>query len=174
MNIFWFDNDPVVAAKAQPDKMLVKMVLETAQVLSGVHRFLDGDEGYADAYNLYKLTHKNHPSSIWARESSENYLWLYNHFIALCEEYTERYERIHLSEQKLRDGLSQIPFNISIGEMTTPAQAMPEVYKHDDPVVAYRRYCIHEKHYAQWNVVPGSKPDWWCKDLYNIEEVEET
>lgn len=168
MNIFWFDNDPVVAAKAQPDKMLVKMVLETAQVLSGAHRFLDGD-AYADDNMLYKLTHKNHPSSIWARESSENYLWLYKHFIALCEEYTDRYCRVHLSETKLKDGLSQIPFNITVGEMTTPAQAMPDEYKHDDPVTAYRRYCIYEKHYAEWNVMPESKPDWWCKDTYKVE-----
>ena len=60
MNIFYFDEDPVEAAKVQPDKMLVKMVLETAQMLSCAHRELDGDS-YADMHNLYKSTHKNHP-----------------------------------------------------------------------------------------------------------------
>ena len=173
MNIFRFDDDPVVAAKWQPSKMLVKMVLETAQVLSGAHRFLDGDVP-ADLNGLYKLSHKNHPSSIWARETSENYLWLYKHFIALCEEYTDRYEKIHLSEQKLREPLAQIPYNIPYGNQTPIKQAMPDKYKNDDGVLAYRQYCTYEKDYAEWDKAPHRKPEWWCKSLYNIEEVEET
>ena len=171
MNIFYFDHDPVVAAQAQPSKMLVKMVLETAQVLSGAHRKLDGD-GYADSHNLYKLTHTNHPSSIWARETSENYLWLYRHFIALCEEYTERYFRVHLSETKLRDALAQIPFNIPVAKQTPITQAMPDKYKNEDGVLAYRQYCTYEKAYANWDNAPHRKPDWWREDLYEITEEE--
>ena len=64
MNIFYFNEDPVIAAKSQPDKMLVKMPLETAQMLCTAHRLLDGDE-YAD--------YMNHPCTIWARECSGNY-----------------------------------------------------------------------------------------------------
>tara|TARA_R110001592_G_scaffold105781_2_gene297440 strand:- start:235 stop:726 length:492 start_codon:yes stop_codon:yes gene_type:complete len=163
MNIFYFDKNPVEAAKVQPDKMLVKMVLETAQMLSTAHRVLDGD-GYADKHSLYKLAHKNHPCSIWVRQSKANYEWLYQHFIALSEEYTERYAKMHLSYTKLKDVLWQTPFNIPIGKITPLAQAMPDEYKHKDPVVAYRRYCIYEKHYAEWNVMPERKPDWWCKN----------
>ena len=40
MNIFYFNKDPVVAAKSQPDKMLVKMPLETAQMLCTAHRLV--------------------------------------------------------------------------------------------------------------------------------------
>jgi len=164
MNIFYFDKDPVEAAKVQPDKMLVKMVLETAQMLSGAHRELDGD-AYADEHSLYKSTHKNHPCSIWVRKSKENYEWLYEHFIALSEEYTERYERMHLSYTKLKDVLWQTPFNIPGGQMTPIAQCMPDEYKHKNPITAYRRYCVHEKHYAEWNIMPERKPDWWCKEI---------
>lgn len=166
MNIFYFDEDPVEAAKVQPDKMLVKMVLETAQMLSCAHRELDGDT-YADMHNLYKSTHKNHPCSIWVRQSRANYEWLYKHFIALSEEYTERYVRTHLSYTKLKNALFQTPFNIPAGEMTPIAQAMPDEYKHENPVTAYRRYCINEKHYAAWNEMPERKPTWWKKEIKN-------
>ena len=75
MNIFYFSEDPVEAAKAQPDKMLVKMPLETAQMLCTAHRLLDGDE-FADAAGLYKKAYMNHPCTRWARECSGNYAWL--------------------------------------------------------------------------------------------------
>ena len=58
MNIFYFDECPVESAQAQPDKMLVKMPLETAQMLCTAHRELDGDE-YADATGLYKRAYWN-------------------------------------------------------------------------------------------------------------------
>ena len=81
MNIFYFYDCPEKSAQAQPDKMLVKMPLETAQMLCTAHRVLDGDE-YADKEGLYKTAYKNHPCTIWARESSINYMWLYKHFLA--------------------------------------------------------------------------------------------
>jgi len=57
------------------DKHVVKMILESAQILSTAHRVLDGDD-YADKYGLYKIAHKNHPSTIRARSGGLNYLWL--------------------------------------------------------------------------------------------------
>jgi hypothetical protein len=53
-----------------------------------------------------------------------------------------------------------MPDNITHTSMTTLAQAMPDVYKDSDPIVAYRDYVIHEKHYAQWNK-NREKPIWW-------------
>lgn len=159
MNIFYFDECPVVSAEAQPDKMLVKMPLETAQMLCTAHRVLDGDE-YADEAGLYKEAYKNHPCTIWARESRGNYEWLYIHFLALAMEYTYRYGKEHLSYTKLHEPLEKHPDNIHRGDMTPLAQAMPDEYKNDNPVVAYRDYVIHEKHYAQWNK-NREKPTWW-------------
>ena len=58
MNIFYFNECPIKSAQAQPDKMLVKMPLETAQMLCTAHRELDGDD-YADAVGLYKRAYWN-------------------------------------------------------------------------------------------------------------------
>ncbi len=160
MNIFYFNECPVESAQAQPDKMLVKMPLETAQMLCTAHRELDGNE-YADEQGLYKRAYWNHPCTIWARESSANYFWLYKHFLALGREYTFRYGKIHKSVDKLSRALFKQPDNISRIGMTTLAQAMPDEYKHDDPTVAYRDYVIHEKHYAKWEQ-GRDKPEWWA------------
>ena len=161
MNIFYFDECPVVSAEAQPDKMLVKMPLETAQMLCTAHRVLDGDE-YADSVGLYKEAYKNHPCTVWARQSRGNYEWLYIHFLALAMEYTYRYGKEHLSYTKLHEPLEKHPDNIHRGDMTPLAQAMPDEYKNDNPVVAYRDYVIHEKHYAKWEK-NREKPKWWTR-----------
>ena len=165
MNIFYFNHSPITSAEEQPDKMLVKMPLETAQMLCTAHRILDGDE-YADRVGLYKTAYKNHPCTIWARECFGNYRWLYKHFIALGEEYAYRYGREHASITKLRKWLEPGPRNIVMSTGMTPlAQAMPDEYKHEDPIVAYRKYVINEKHYAKWEK-GRSKPKWW-----NLETV---
>ena len=96
MNIFRLDNDPFVAAYNQCNKHVVKMCLETAQLLSTAHRVLDGEDANPD---LYKATHKNHPSAVWARENSSNYLWLMQHFDALLLEYAFRYYKRHASSR---------------------------------------------------------------------------
>ena len=163
MNIFYFNDCPIKAAQAQPDKMLVKMPLETAQMLCTAHRELDGDD-YADEVGLYKRAYWNHPCTIWARESYKNYDWLYQHFLALGEEYTYRYGKVHASVSKLSNALEFIPYNIKVTERMTPlAQAMPDEYKDDDPIKAYRDYCINEKHYAKWEK-GRAKPKWWSHD----------
>ena len=159
MNIFYFYKSPTLSAQAQPDKMLVKMPLETAQMLCTAHRELDGNE-YADEQGLYQRAYWNHPCTIWARESSANYWWLYSHFIALGSEYTYRYGKIHKSIRELWKPLFKIPDNITKGKLTPLAQAMPEEYKDENPITAYRNYCINEKHYAKWER-GRDKPSWW-------------
>ena len=162
MNIFYFYDDPQLSAQAQPDKMLVKMPLETAQMLCTAHRELDGDE-YADKVGLYKRAYWNHPCTVWARETSGNYFWLFKHFVALSKEYTFRYGKTHASYDKLAKHLIKIPDNIKRGNISTLAQAMPDEYKHADPIVAYRRYVINEKHYAKWEK-GRAMPNWWTKE----------
>ena len=159
MNIFYFDECPIYSAQAQPDKMLVKMPLETAQMLCTAHRELDGDE-YADKVGLYKKAYINHPCSIWTRECNQNYSWLYAHFLALGTEYTYRYGKTHKSVDKLSRALVHFPRNISLKPMTPVPQAMPDQYKNDDPIKAYRNYCINEKTYAKWEK-GRDKPEWW-------------
>lgn len=159
MNIFYVSKSPKEAAEFLPDKLIVKMPLESAQMLCTAHR-IHSDEDWCDANGIYKIAYKNHPCTIWARTTSDNYFWLYSHFIALCSEYTRRYGKEHLSFTKLEEPLSYLPSEIKLGGLTKLPQAMPDEYKHENPVLAYRDYVIHEKHYAKWEK-GRDKPDWW-------------
>ena len=141
MNIFVLDKNPITAAQQQCDKHVVKMILESAQMLSTAHRILDGDEP-ADKFGLYKKSHTNHPCSIWVRESNNNYRWLWIHMMALGEEYTHRYGKTHKSITKLGKLLERFPLNIPRGQMTKFKLAMaqyPECMK-EDPIESYRLY----------------------------------
>ena len=149
MNIFYLDRDPKIAAQMMCDKHVVKMILESAQMLSTAHRVLDGDE-YADKVGLYKMAHKNHPSTIWVRLSNQHYWWLYAHMVALMEEYTYRYGKHHATE-RLKVPLSEYPKAISVGDFTNPPQCMPKACKGEDTVLAYQNYYIIEKSgFARW------------------------
>ena len=149
MNIFYVDRDPVVSAQMMCDKHVVKMILESAQMLSTAHRVLDGNE-YADKEGLYKMAHKNHPSTIWVRSSYQHYKWLYDHMVALMREYTYRYGKNHATERLLTP-LSEYPQAIPVGDYTEPPQCMPEVCKGEDTVLAYQNYYIIEKSgFARW------------------------
>lgn len=145
MNIFALHDRPNYAAQMHCDKHVVKMVLETAQILSTVHHLYESDI----AAVVYKPTHKNHPSVKWAAESRGNYQWLYRLFDHLSREYTHRYNKQHKSWMKLWDVVNQVPRSMPGPALAkTPfALAMPDVYKFvsDDPVECYRAYYIHEK-----------------------------
>lgn len=146
MNIFVLDLDPTLAAQMQCDKHVVKMPLECAQMLSTAHRELDTfPSSIAHDSSIYRSTHKHHPCNRWLRQSAANYHWLYDHFEALCAEYSYRYYKLHMSWFKLSAALKSPPSRIPDCEMTPFAQAMPDEYKHDDPVVAYRRFYIADK-----------------------------
>ena len=142
MNIFYLSTDPEKAAKYMYNKHVVKMILESAQLLCTAHVISDGP----DANVPYKVTHKNHPSAIWARESVANYQWLYNHMMALGEEYTRRYGKKHLTILKCRGVLSKAPVNVTKSEFTEMPQCMPDQYKvPGNSVEAYWNYYEAEK-----------------------------
>ena len=85
---------------------------------------------------------------------------MYCHFCALCDEYTHRYGKIHLTDYKLREVLKEVPRNIPRLGFTAVAQAMPLQYKHENPVVAYRTYYTGEKNkLAVWT--KRDKPNWY-------------
>lgn len=146
MNIFVLDANHMLAAKYQCDKHVVKMILETAQMLSTING------------GPYKPTHANHPCTVWARESTSNYYWLWLHGLALCAEYKARYGKRHKCHSVIRD--LGMPNNVPRGELTPFAQCMPEQYRQADPVQAYRAFYKGEKaKFAVWNYSP--KPTWW-------------
>lgn len=160
MNIFYLAPSVYECAKYHVDKHCIKMILEYAQLLSTAHRVLDGvssvglstngrkvtrwqlSDSYLDQ-KLYKATHINHPSAVWTRQSQENYIWLANLLIALCEEYTYRYGKTHKVES---DGLcyvllKNVPKNIKQTGFTEPTPAMPDEYKvPDNSIQSYHNY----------------------------------
>ena len=160
MNIFMLDTITSYCAEMHCDQHVSKMIVEYAQMLSSAHRLLDGDE-YADRYYLYKVTHKNHPSTVWVRTNKKNYMWLNALYFYLRKEYTHRYKKVHASS-KLGYGLSFFPKNIPDGEMTELPQCMPEKYKgNKDPMSGYRNYYLGEKSsFAKWSK-GRSAPEWW-------------
>ena len=147
MNIFILHNDPVVAAQMQCDKHVPKMVVESAQMLSTAHRELDGDR-FADRMGMYKKAHVNHPSTIWTRQNSRQYYWLFHHMLGLGNEYTKRYGKKHLSITKCFDALKNCPVGMPLGgEFNEPPQAMPEEYKVPGcSITAYWNYYEGEKY----------------------------
>ena len=142
MNIFYLSHDPVQAAQVQYNKHVVKMILETAQLLCTAHHILG-----SNIQIPYKATHKNHPSAIWVRSSAEAYMWAYEHMLALGAEYTKRYGKEHLTIAKCRDVLYTLPNNISNDPFVQPPQCMPDEYKVEgNSVAAYWNYYENEKH----------------------------
>jgi hypothetical protein len=187
MNIFYLSENPKQAAQYHLDKHVVKMILESAQLLCTAHRLLDGIQTkqakttrsgkirHVNRYVLanplnnelmYNATHINHPCAAWCRDNINNYMWLYELFVALCDEYTFRYGKKHKTDLMLRDILKSAPVSISQSSFTFPAQAMPVQYKHSDPVIAYRNYYIGAKaKFARWT--KRSIPSWFVGEQNN-------
>ena len=167
MNIFYLHQNPQTCARMHVDKHCVKMILEYAQLLSTAHRVLDGVESIGLSASgrkkkswrlsdirdslLYSATHNNHPSAIWARQSQDNYVFLWNLFRELCAEYTHRYGKIHATE-RLVDVLKEVPHNIGKQCFTQPTPAMPDMYKvPGDSIQSYRNYYLGDKkHMFSW------------------------
>ena len=147
MNIFAVYRSPKTSARCLPDKLVVKMPVETAQMLSTAIRLHCGDD-YCDSRDIYKVAFKNHPCTIWARSSRANYDWLVKHFKYLCREYRSRYGKVHGCAFLLKH-FQEASQHIPDGPLTEFAQAMPDIYKKDNHVQAYRDYMINEKQYAQ-------------------------
>jgi hypothetical protein len=135
VNIFFLDKDVRKCAQYHCDKHVVKMILETSQLLCGVHHVTDQVNDQVP----YKLSHKNHPCSIWARESLSNYLLLCELGLELCKEYTHRYVKRHKSQDVIEWCLIHKP-NIPDTSLTEPPKAMPLEYKTSCVIESYRNY----------------------------------
>ncbi len=177
MNIFVLDECPVQSAQMQCDKHIVKMPLETAQMLCSVfHRHGQGDKV------PYKEAHKNHPCTLWAGDSADNFCWLVQHGMELCFEYTRRYNKIHKCQQVIMDLRETDWGTLQYQDMekTPHPQCMPDEYKstelriHSNTVRAYRRYYVNDKKdIAKWEK-GRPMPDWYDvgNDYYKMTEKE--
>jgi hypothetical protein len=141
MNIFFLSLDPAEAARLHCDKHVVKMIVETAQLLYTAHWVYESP--LPDG--AYRKTHPNHPSSRWIRESLFNYTWLCRLGMALCSEYTHRYGKIHKTQSHLEWLSTHSPIGLVDVGWTLPRLAMPDEFKDKDPVFAYRKYYVGAK-----------------------------
>ena len=174
MNIFVTDPDPWKSAQVLPDKHIVKMPLECCQMLAIVasdkwgHGFGTLPKIDGTPYKTDKGAFRNHPCTIWASEFVLNWRWLIRHGIALCAEYSERFEKVHSCLHTLAYADSIFPFadpQGRSGKHPTPfVRAMPDEFKHDtsiDTFTAYKMY-IASKPWVKENYKrnPERKPDW--------------
>lgn len=162
MNIFVLHDSPRIAAQMACDKHVVKMILESAQILASVHH------RYGNKAVTYKQAHPKHPCTLWAGDTARNYAWLLGHAMCLCREYTHRYSKRHKSEELIYGELAVLPVGIPRTGQTAFAQAMPEPYKHPNAVIAYRQYYLGEKaRFAKWT--NRDEPLWFTLKQPDLE-----
>ena len=152
MNIFVVDIDPTIAAQSLCDKHIVKMSIESAQLLCS----------YYPNTAPYKRSYHNHPCAIWCRESLSNYLWLVCHGLALCDEYSYRYGRVHKSRAVIEWCGINLPSIVDTG-LTRFRLCMPDEYKVTNVVESYRAYYRGEKKYLL--TYTKREPPEWLDDI---------
>ena len=180
MNIFILDSDPKKCAEMHCDKHVVKMIVESAQMLSTAHRMLDGElekrpsksgKRQVKYYKLsdpredllYRAAHINHPCTVWTRESSANYKWHYHLFSCLCDEYNHRYNKVHRTDKLLRMVLSQLPINIPREPLTPFALAMnnqPQCIDDKNPIMSYKKFYKTKQSSFDMKWTKREIPDW--------------
>lgn len=160
MNIFVTDRNPIISAEALDDKRVIKMILESAQIMSTVMHLREAK----NAFMVYKPTHKGHPCTIWTNENRKNYEWLLNHFVALSREYTKRFNKIHKSFmllEELASGRHLLP-DTELSPFTNATKFKNE----SDVIVAYRMALVdkwlNDKRPPTWT---NSKAPQW-KEQY--------
>ena len=156
MNIFDLDENPVKAAQYLCDKHIVKLALESAQILCTV-------SWECDVSAPYKSPHKKHPVVIWASETLVNYDWLIEHALAICCEYHIRFDKKIHASQKVIEWCLEHGGRPDCGELSSFAQCMPDKYRSNNAVESYRNYYINEKKYfAKWKL-KDRVPNWWIE-----------
>ena len=174
MNIFVTNQCPIQSARNLPDKHIVKMPLETCQMLAIIYS--DWYYGIGQLHKLngqpYATKHgafRKHPCTIWAAENYWNLSWLISHGMALCDEYTARYGKVHSCQSAISEAIvifeAAFDFNVDIYKDSLPmsfTRAMPEDIKFDDTIdtiTAYKRY-LNTKPWLASNYlrIPSRKP----------------
>ena len=181
MNRFIIEASPEECARSLCDSHVVKMVLEEGQMLSTVHRVVDGKEITGKTKSgrnqkqwvlpdrrestLYKACHVNHPCTIWARETTANYKWAVDFFEAVSKEYTWRYEKNHATHFKLSRFLKNPPNNIDRSLELTPFPlamgAAPHCIDEENPIQSYRDYYWSKRDNFDMVWTKRDKPSWF-------------
>jgi len=152
MNIFVTSSCPVESAKYLDNKRKIKMALESTQMLATALNVSGGN-------TPYRTAHLNHPCSIWARESRQNWNWLYDHGMALCSEYKRIYNREHACVKVLlhmKDQVDCLP-DVGLTPFVNCARSKEKGLDYtmvNDIHLAYREYLA-----SRWEG-DKRKPEW--------------
>lgn len=180
MNIFFLSMNPMLAAMMMCDKHIIKMILESAQILSMAYSAILKNQEDAEKKLVYKTTKRylNHPATIWAQKSSENFQWLLAHACALLNEHKIRYnpKQVHKSRAIIYfiiDEFEKIADLFPQQSFTKPPLMMPEECRiSSNTVKSYRYFYRHDKSdFAKWQKI-RKQPSWWDKVKVN-EELEQ-
>lgn len=162
MNIFILDDDMQMCVEYHADQHVVKMILESTQMLCTVLN----ENGVTAPY---KSTHTKHPCTLWAGKSLSNWIWLRDFTLKLNEEFRYRFD--HINNHKSADVASEL-VNPPIPDLglTEFVQAMPEQYRVEgNAVQAYRNFYIGEKSgFTTWT--KRSVPAWFEEGLQKLQE----
>jgi hypothetical protein len=157
MNIFYINEDPIVAARELLDDHVRKMQIESAQMLCFAHYAYGNQPPYKNS-----KPHFNHPCSKWIRQSIQHYIWLLEHGLAICDEFELRYGKEHATKKVLiwlKENKPPIPDN----GFKDPPKCMDENFKKDDTVKSYHNFYIKDKIKVKgldWKKIPSRKPQW--------------
>lgn len=193
MNIFALRRSPIESAVEMIDKHVVKMPTETCQMLHTnemFKQFVD-EFGFEPTLKELKKFHKNkgsdlmkpamlnHPSTIWARETPENTKWLWMHGVALCLEYSYRYDnKEHGSFNRIKQ-LENGGYTANCIEFANHTGATPVSIAMDDSfrientfndewkfvIESYRHYYLEGKwRFAEWK--QNRRPEWFPANWY--------
>lgn len=161
MNVFYLSHCPIQCAQWMHDRHVVKMILETAQLLSTAYVVIDGNQV------AYKPTHSDHPSLLWAIESRANYEWLYRHFVALIDEHQHRYPKSSIHKSARYCGVLKVPPKGLKGTRRTPIKlAIPLplrlMYSGTEAYIEYyRQYKRVDKDGREARWTNRQPPEWF-------------
>lgn len=148
MNIFATSDCPLTSAQYLDDKRVIKMILESAQLMCTALVS-------AGVQAPYRPTHVGHPCTRWTAATRENYRWLFEHFVSLCGEYEARYDKLHACEG-YANFFAQEVWALPAGDLTPFANCTPykELPVHD-------AYCLVLE--DKWKN-DKRKPTWYGKE----------
>lgn len=193
MNIFYLDENPIKSANMLNDKHVVKMIVESSQMLINPYYLSIGITSTKKISPLdqikinnlfktfpfktpYKMSFMHHPCSIWVCNSFSNWKWLLDHAIAIGSEYNLRYLKFHKTQIVLDWMSKNYPSMNDIG-LTQHAQAMPDKYKNIDSKIAYMNYYLGDKTWSSWKRNLLNTPDFWTEknkqDLFEDIQLSE-
>lgn len=142
MNIFFLSEDPKLSAQYLCNQHVVKMSLESCQMISTYMSIK-----HPDIVNtaLMKPSYVNHPCNLWLLEEEKNIVWLLSHLSGLLTECQYRGFKVNRRFEAILWCVTQQMTSLAYDDTVEPVLCMPDEFKvHATPVKCYRAYYQHK------------------------------